>query len=329
MITADKFPGLIAIALVLILIPGVLPALADDEVSTALRVPPNSSSNGKDLQFMGVVEPGKRLNIRMMPTENVKQLMVGINDSVKRDDIVVVLSSDQLVGSLADLQQKKNAIEQSGQQSEILKLEIEIRKQNLARIDKEMAKEKDLAKSISGYSSTVFNQLENQRQQLVDQVVILQARHDLSRKSDKLNNELLTLLDEQIFEIRSRLKALTIRVPFDGKVKYVAPDPDRIAPGGILCEIWDESYYRVKGTIIQHQFDLIKPGDRVRVSIDFVSDGEVTGIVQSIAQSRERRQMEGYASFEVMVEVKDTLGVFQPGMMVSILRNDLDNQEGQ
>ncbi len=286
-------------------------------------------SNGKDLQFMGLVEPGERMNIRMMPAENVKQLMVRKNDSVKRDDIVVILSSDQLVGSLADLQQKKNTIEQSTQQAKLLKLEIGIRQKHLVRIDKEIAKEKELAKSISGYTSTVFRQLENQRQQLADQVVILKARYDLSKQSDKVNSELLKLISEQIAEVRSRLEALIIRVPFDGKVKFVAPDPGRIPPGSIVCEIWDESFFLVRGTIIQHQFDLIKPGDTVRVSIDFVSDVEVEGVVQSIDQSRARQQMEGYASFEVMVKVKDTRGVIQPGMMVSVLRKELDNQVGR
>ncbi len=284
--------------------------------------------SGKDLQFMGLVEPGQRMGIVLMPGEYVHELPLKVGDEVKKGDIIVKLSSDQLVGSLADLQQKKRTLLEERQQLQLLKLEIDLKEQSLARLNEEIANDKKLGTTVSGYFSPLSGELENQQKQLAGQITLLKARYDTAKQNEAGNNELTMLLEDQITEVRNRISALTVQSPFDGKVKYIAPDPHRVVPGQVLCEIWDESHLMVRGLIIQHQYNLIKPGDKVRISVDFISTKEVIGIVSSVGQSlnrsvnqpQENRPMEGYASFEVLIKIEAAGTFIQPGMMVSILK---------
>lgn len=322
-------------ALPLVLAIWVLPAWA--EGGNSVEQPGRaavSRSSSIDLQFMGVVEPGNRLGIILMPGENLRELLVKEGDEVKKDDVVAKLSNGQLFSGFADLQQKKSSLQEGKQQIELLKLEIDLKEKHLARVNEEMAREKKLTETISGYSSSLSTQLETQQIQVEGQLTVLRARYDMALQKEKGSGELVKLIDDQIVEVRRRMEALAVRVPFDGKVKYVSPDLHRYMAGTVLCEIWDESHFKVRGAIVQHQFYLIKPGDRVRVSVDFVLDREVIGIVQSVGQSanqsirqpREGRSMQGYASFEVMIKIEDSQGLIQPGMMVSVVKKESDNR---
>ena len=320
--------------LLLMLLFGVPPVMAEDKLrQQRMQDSPVSKEGGNNLQFMGMIEPGERLGIILMPGEVVLELPVKEDEPVNKGDLVVQLSNDQLLNALIDLQQKEGTLQERKQQLQLLKLEIDLKEKSLEKITTSIAEEKKLQKTISGYSSTVVVQLESQQVQLDGQLAVLKAQYDMGLKNIANEKELTDRLNSQLSEIQRRIDALSIRVPFDGIVKYVAPDPHRTVPGELLCEIWNESYHRVRGTIIQHQFDLISPGDKVSVTVDFVSNREIPGVVLSVGQPFGKtvsqpgnlQRGEGYATFEVIIKVEEGKGLIQPGMMASILKKNKDN----
>ena len=88
----------------------------------------------------------------------------------------------------------------------------------------------------------------------------------------------------------------------------------------MVCELRNESFYLARGKIIQHQRNLIKVGDTVKVALESSANDAVEGSVQSIEYMQEHREMQGYSSFEAIVRIDAQAKWLRAGMMVSISR---------
>lgn len=280
----------------------------------------NRVQEGK-LRFMGMAEPWERYSVILLPGENIEQVYVKRGEQVKKGGPLLRLTNDQLSNSIGDLIRKKNEIRYNVQQASLLGLEIELKEKYVAQIDAKIKKEKELVEEISGYSSQVSKQLQQQRRQLSDQLSILRARNSITMEQADKNQELESFLQMQIDKLAERQRQLDIKAPFAGRIFYIVEDHLRVVPGRPVCELWNENSVMVRGKIMQHQYSLVHSGDKVRISMEFSTEDKLAGVIHSIeqgrGQERDPRLMRGYATFSVLIKVDDPRWL-KPGMMVSV-----------
>jgi hypothetical protein len=273
------------------------------------------------LQFMGLVDVGERQLIALLPGETVDTYYCQQGDSVKKGQPVLKLNNDVITNGIADLILKKNKVKEGIQQLEFAELEKRQREKQLQRIEGKMDTEKSLKNQVTGYTSPVLQQLETQRLTLLEQLEISSVRIAALKENGTDNEVLLKMIKDQIDDLELRRQNLTVKAPFDARVFFLNPSPERMSPGNMVCELRNESFYLAKGKIIQHQRNLIKVGDNVKVELESSPNDTVEGSVQSIEYMQEHREMQGYSSFEAVVRIDARAKWLQAGMMVSISRD--------
>jgi multidrug efflux pump subunit AcrA (membrane-fusion protein) len=286
----------------------------------------SSQQPSKGLQFMGLVDVGERHLIALLPGESVDAYYSQQGEHVKKGQPVLKLNSDVIMNGLADLIIKKNKVKEGIQQLEIAELEKRQKEKQLQRVDAKIDTEKSLKNQIAGYSSPVLQQLETQRLTLLEQIEISSVRLAALKENNTDNDMLLKMIKNQLDDFELRKQNLTVKAPFDARVFFLNPNPGRLTPGNLVCELRNETFYLVRGKIIQHQRNLIKVGDIVKVSLESSPKDTVNGAVQSIEYMQEHREMQGYSSFETIVRIDDKAKWLQAGMMVSISRDGGSSQ---
>ncbi len=273
------------------------------------------------LRFMGMAEPWESYSVVLLPGETVEKVHVKRGDQVEKGSVLLRIVNDQLSNSIGDLIRKQNEIGYNVQQTSLLSLEIEIKEKYLVQIDGKLKKEEELVKNIPGYSSQLSKQLDQQKKQLSDQLVMSRAKDKMARQMNEKNKKLSLSLQVQIDKLLERQKQLEIKAPFAGKIFYIVDDPFRAVPGRPVCELWNEKVLMVRGKIMQHQYSHVRLGEKVKVSMEFSKQSKLDGIVHSIEQGmaheRDPRAMQGYAAFSVLIRV-DEPHWLKPGMMVSV-----------
>ena len=273
------------------------------------------------LRFMGMAEPWESYSVVLLPGESVEQVYVKRGEQVKKGNPLVRLTNDQLSNSIGDLIRKKNEVGYNVQQASLLTLEIELKEKYLAQIDEKIKKEEELVEKVSGYSSQLSKKLEQQRRQLSDQLTILRARDKIAMEMNGKNQDLASSMQVQIEKLVERRQQLDIKAPFAGGIFYIIEDPQRAVPGRPVCELWNENVLMVRGKIMQHQYSFVHSGDKVKISMEFSTEKKLDGVVHSIeqglAQERDPRLMQGYATFSVLIRVDEPQWL-KPGMMVSV-----------
>ncbi len=279
----------------------------------------NSSNIKSSFLFGGIVEPGETLSILLQPGETVKKFFVNEGEVVKEDQILVQLSSDSLTNSKFDLLQKQSQLQQEREQIDAAALEIKMKKKQLTQVNKEIQAESRLTSEVDGYVSTVSKQLTNQKELVANELEILQfkfAKMQLREKQYQVLDDIIAL---QLTDLQKRINSLLIKAPFPGKVTFLSPFTFRTPPGAVVCELWGNRSFRVRGRIMQHQIDQILIGEDVEISLDFSEYPPLTGKVLMIQQSKiVQNEKNGYPTFDVIVEVVSKGQWIEPGMMVSM-----------
>jgi multidrug resistance efflux pump len=157
---------------------------------------------------------------------------------------------------------------------------------------------------------------------LLEQLEISSVRIAALKENGTDNEVLLKMIKDQVDDLELRRQNLTVKAPFDTRVFFLNPSPERMSPGNMVCELRNESFYLARGKIIQHQRNLIKVGDAVKVALESSPNDAVEGSVQSVEYMQEHREMQGYSSFEAVVRINARAKWLQAGMMVSITRDD-------
>jgi hypothetical protein len=273
----------------------------------------------KGLQFMGVVDVGDRQLIMLLPGETVDAYYCKQGDFVKNGQVILKLNNDAITNGIAELIIKKNKVKEGIQQLHMAELEKRQREKQLQRIEGKIETEKSLKNQISGYASPVLQQLEIQRLTLVEQLEMSAIHIATLKESSAENDEALKMIKNQVDDLELRRQNLTIKALFDTRVFFLNPSLSRLPPGSVVCELRNEAFHLVRGKIIQHQRNLLKVGDTVKVALDSSTEDSVDGSVQSIEYlKQESREMQGYSSFEVIIRVDAQAKWLQAGMMVSV-----------
>jgi multidrug resistance efflux pump len=241
--------------------------------------------------------------------------------------LIVKLNNDAVTNGIADLILKKNRVIEGGQQLQFAELEKRQKEKQLHKVEGLIETEKSLKNQVSGYTSPVLQQLETQKSTLQEQLEISSARIAALKESNSDNEEILKGIKTQIDDLDIRRQNLTIKAPFDARIFFLNPNSTRIPPGGMVCELRNETFSIVRGRIIQHQRNLINIGDVVKIALDYSTHESVEGTVQSIEYIQEHREMQGYSSFEVIIRIDARAKWLQTGTMVSISRQGLSGQK--
>jgi hypothetical protein len=284
---------------------------------------PNNASQvqgnvANTLQFMGLLDVGERQIIALMPGEVVDTSYCKQGDIVKKGDLIVKLNNDSITNAIADLILKRNKVKEGEQQLHFAELEKRQREKQLQKVEELITTEKSLKNQVPGYTSPVMQQLETQRLTLQEQLEISAARIAALKENNSDNAVILKTIKNQIDDLELRQQNLTIKAPFNARVFFLNSNVNRIPPGGMVCELRSDSFYVVRGKIIQHQRNLIQVGDMVKVALESAPNDSAQGTVQSVEYIQENREMAGYSSFEVMVKIDSPAKWMQSGMMVSV-----------
>jgi hypothetical protein len=276
----------------------------------------------RTLQFMGLVDVGERYLIVLLPGETIDTYYCKQGDFLKNGQPVLRLNNDAVTNGLAELIIKKNKIKEGIQQIEFAELEKRQKEKQLQRIEGKIDTEKSLKNQVTGYTSPVLQQLETQRLTMLEQIEISSVRIAALKENSSDNDVLLKMIQNQMDDLELRRQNMTVKAPFDARVFFLNPNPSRIPTGGMVCELRNETFFLARGKIIQHQRNLIKVGDKVRVALDSSTNDAVEGSVQSIEYLQEHREMQGYSSFEAIVRIDAQAKWLRAGMMVSISKDD-------
>jgi hypothetical protein len=300
---------------------------ADKQIGTPVPITNSTSQTqatvASILQFMGLTDAGERQIIALLPGEVVDATYCKQGDFVKKGDLIVKLNNDSITNAIADLMLKKNKIKEGDQQLQFAELEKRQKEKQLQKVEGLINTEKSLKNQVAGYTSQVLQQLETQKLTLGEQLEISSARIAALKENNQDNDEILKTVKNQLDDLEVRRQNLTIKAPFNARVFFLNPNVSRIPPGGMVCELRNESFSLVRGRIIQHQRNLIKVGDIVKVALESSPNDSAEGTVQSIEYIQENREMQGYSSFEVIVRIDSPAKWMLTGTMVSISKHIL------
>ena len=126
------------------------------------------------------------------------------------------------------------------------------------------------------------------------------------------------LLDRELEATRMRMDQALVKAPFAGIVVERAPDPERLSPDAVICELWDDSALLIEMEILQHQLAYVYPGRPAVVALDFGREDSVRGIVASIEPGSLVPDPSGHARFKAMVKLDKTVPWLRPGMQVAV-----------
>ena len=103
-----------------------------------------------------------------------------------------------------------------------------------------------------------------------------EARRDMARAGEAQANAALT-------QARTSLAYTLIRAPFAGAVTEKNADPGTMAsPGMPLFTIEDTRNYRLEVTVDENSIRIVRPGQRVSVSLDALGNAEISGKVEQV-----------------------------------------------
>jgi len=270
---------------------------------------------------MGLVDVGERQLVTLLPGETIETYYCQQGDYVKKGQPILKLNNDMILNGIAELIIKKNKVKEGIQQLEFAEIEKRQKEKQLQRIEGKLDSEKSLKNQVAGYISPVLQQLETQRLTLLEQIEISSVRIAAFKENNADNDMLLKMIKSQMDDLELRRQNLTVKAPFDARVFFLNSNPGRISPGNMVCELRNETFYLARGKIIQHQRNLIKIGDSVKVALESSPNDAVEGSVQSIEYMQEHREMQGYSSFEAIVRIDAQAKWLRAGMMVSISRD--------
>jgi multidrug resistance efflux pump len=125
-------------------------------------------------------------------------------------------------------------------------------------------------------------------------------------------------LEHELMSTKVRLAQNVIRAPFSGIIADRVEEPGWLSPEDMICEVWDDSAYRVEVELLQHQLSFVHPGQTVLVALDFGHNQSVRGTVESVDAGNLTPPVSGPPTFKAIVKLDGKVSWLQPGMQVSV-----------
>jgi multidrug efflux pump subunit AcrA (membrane-fusion protein) len=269
------------------------------------------------IQFRGTVEAHRNLRLILLPGERAAQTFVSLGDDVKTGQPLLRLVHDSLAAGLGGLiDQRIKAIEHR-RQTLLLEEQLRQTRAALERAEALISSQSQKPAELPEYLRVPSERAVEKRHELRDQLALLEAQLALDREHP-VTPEQIALLDAQAEAAEQLVRQLLVRAPFDGRVAFIARNPTRLAPGSLVCEVWDASALLVRGEVLQHQVKYVVPGRKAEVALDFAEETPIKGTVRAAEATRAPQEGERYPVFPVLIELDQAPRWLRPGMTVSV-----------
>lgn len=311
------------LVLVLLLsLPFLSPAWAEGSYKEIIRhnpdltpLPPADQEKKGELRLRGILQPVRQMVVLTMPNRLVERVLVAKGQKVKAGQPLVIFDSSDIDLQIISLSEKKQEIEKQLILKKELALEIATNQKILDRINGRLDDMEQVLKTNPNLPSQGVENLRERKMVLTGELAARLLRQRYLQKIMEQARVSLGRLDRQTKQLEKIEERLTVKAPFAGEVVRAADPTSPVTPDGILCEVQDNSAYLVKGQVLQSQLRHVKPGDRVRIKIEFVIEKPIPGYIVQVEPARINQENQGgYPSFPVTIRLDHNDPRLRPGM---------------
>jgi HlyD family secretion protein len=298
---------------------GLVAAWSPLAAQVEVRVTPPKPATPGVVECRGFVYPNKRFTLKLRPGEQVTAMMVSKGERVKAGQPIVRIENPAWTTTFMDLSARKNDYQVLRDDLEVLTLQLTLHRAALKRQTARIDDMRKLAEAIPNYPiDKELEPLIDKKWEIEDQIEITTAR--LAQSQARLRGQQATaeLLDRELEATRMRMDQALVKAPFAGIVVEREPDPERLSPDAVICELWDDSALLIEMEILQHQLAYVYAGRPAMVALDFGREDSVRGIVESIEPGSLVPDASGHPRFKAMVKLDKTVPWLRPGMQVAV-----------
>ncbi len=271
------------------------------------------------IECSGKLAPRQRFTASLRPGETVSAAMVQEGALVVAGAPLVQLANETLMGQLAVLREKKQAVDQDADRHEILKVRVAVAQQAVQRQDAQIAKEHQIREKVPDY------QVEAKVQTWTEAKLNKQGELDVLLKELSLfdaraedSARYRAFIEERLAAAQQDIDRLLVKAPFGGHVVKMRPYPERLGPGELVIEVWDDSVLQVEASVAQHQLKHVQPGSKVQVFPNFDEAYFVSGTVRSINVASETMQEDRFPQFPMIVDLDEAIAGGRAGTAVAV-----------
>ncbi len=287
-----------------------------------------AASEKENLSYKGYVEasgillPKQQLFFQLSPGESVNSFNFKTGDQVNKGDVIFTISNVELLTKIAALEEKLISIIKQNEQYELLKIEKSQNTEMINHLQQMLDNEKRIEQSVPGYSAIdKVNALNDELFRVNSKLKMINAKLKYAKTRLGKQNDMIPLIEKSIKDLNKKKEALTVKAPFDGKIRVNTSHLSFIKPGVVFAELNDESSFIVKAELWQHQLQYINIGSKAEIYPDFYSKNSISAVVDEISPSVKTKTSKGFSRFPVILNVPNTSvskAKLLPGMTLSI-----------
>jgi len=271
------------------------------------------------IECQGFVFPNRRFSLKLRTGEQLEEVLVVKGDHVKAGQPLARVVDPSLAAKYFDLMMRRDNYQSLHDETENLTLAIALHRADVQRVATRLDNLQKLKETVPNYpidkeSEPLIDkkvEIEDQIQIDTAQLIRIQARFDLQQP-------MANLLEKELEAAKKRLSQDLIAAPFAGTIVEREVNPDRLAPEGTICELWDESAFLIEVEILQHQLTYVQPGRRAIIAVDFARAESIQGAVDSLEPGNLTPDAAGHPKFKAIVKIDKPVAWLRPGMQVAV-----------
>lgn len=231
----------------------------------------------KSLDFVGVVEPHYSASLSSRFTSEVEEVLHVEGDFVKKGELLIKLDDRKLLGDIAVLKAKVEAIKTKISANDV---NVNSLKETSAYWKKQVERDKFLSEK----NITPVKDLETSTEKFNNTKGLL----DVALQNDKTLHAELDAMKGELSIARTNLTYAKIVTPFDGVVCQIFVDPGDLASLGKLLMVFEnQKQLKVVVDVPQTDVGKLREGQGVRIACrDHIVDAKLSRIYPAVAKSR-------------------------------------------
>ena len=291
-------------------------------------VPVRQGNIAKEIKFTGNIEANTKVQVYPKITAKIEEMKVDSGDTIKKNDVIALLESDELQAQLA---QAEAALE--GVQAKWAQMEVGAREEELAQAEDLVAKARANLKDAEnnyGRMRALFERGTIARRQFeAAELSYTVAKADLNSAIERLKmiregatREDRQALEAQVSQARAALDLARIRLsharitsPIGGTVSERFFDPGNLAvPAKALVTIVQMDPVKVIVYFPENQIRYIEPGIHAQLTVAAYPDKLFYGGIDKVSPTLNPETR----MFSAEIKVLNKEGFLRPGMFTSV-----------
>jgi HlyD family secretion protein len=291
-------------------------------------VPVKQGNIAKEIKFTGNIEANTEVQVYPKITAKIEEIKVDSGDTIKKNDVIALLESDELQAQLAQAEAALEVV-----QAKWAQMEIGARPEELAQAEDLVAKARANLKDAEnnyGRMRALFERGTIARRQFeAAELAYTVAKADLNSAIERLGmlKEGATREDRQALQAqvsqasaaldlaRIRLSYARITSPIDGTVSEHFFDPGNLAvPAKALVTIVQMDTVKVIVYFPENQIRYMKPGIHAQLTVAAYPDKVFYGRIDKVSPTLNPETR----MFSAEIKVLNEKGLLRPGMFTAV-----------